>query len=171
MGLFDIFSMPRVSELRHRARRLGLEGVDATNKYSINGLKQIYNGIGADTWPDWLSDAASFIHKGSLPAVLLHDVHFHELRGNKKKFDEANAMFARNLGTLAADDYRDNSWKRQFFTDLGTVMGGACQRFGGAAWHNDCQCKYCRAMREAEVKVRKVEASAKVLGAGARKGS
>ena len=54
--------LKEIKQLKEAAERLQLENREIIRKYSMTELAGIYNGIGPDSFPEWLRNAISALH-------------------------------------------------------------------------------------------------------------
>ena len=54
--------LKELKELRAKAEELQLENREILRKYNMQELCSIYNGIGPDSFPEWLRCAISALH-------------------------------------------------------------------------------------------------------------
>ena len=78
--------LKELKELRAKAESLQLENAEILRKYNMQQLCSIYNGIGPDSFPDWLRSFISALHPSLAAVALIHDVEWHESDKNKEKF-------------------------------------------------------------------------------------
>ena len=71
--------LKELKELRAKAENLQLDNAAILRKYNMQQLCAIYNGIGPDSFPDWLRDCISALHPSLAVVALIHDVEWHEL--------------------------------------------------------------------------------------------
>lgn len=120
-------------ELISKAYRLNLEGVHILDKYSVDEIGKIYNGIGPDRFPDWLrkivTESASLFEA----AALIHDVEYGE-GGTREQFTAANDRFRRNCYTLVKDRYSWYDIRRYLWMNKARRWSNYCQLFGWEGW-------------------------------------
>lgn len=120
-------------ELIQKAYSLNLEGVHILDKYSVEEIGKIYNGIGPDRFPDWLrkivTESASLFEA----AALIHDVEYDE-GGTREQFTAANDRFRRNCYTLVKDRYGWYDIRRYLWMNKARRWSNYCQLFGWEGW-------------------------------------
>ena len=120
-------------ELIQKAYSLNLEGVHILDKYSVEEIGKIYNGIGPDRFPDWLrkivTESASLFEA----AALIHDVEYDE-GGTREQFTAANDRFRRNCYTLVKDRYGWYDIRRYLWMNKARRWSNYCQLFGWDGW-------------------------------------
>ena len=121
-------------ELIQKAYSLNLEGVHILDKYSVEEIGKIYNGIGPDRFPDWLrkivTESASLFEA----AALIHDVEYDE-GGTREQFTAANDRFRRNCYTLVKDRYGWYDIRRYLWMNKARHWSSYCQLFGWEGWN------------------------------------
>ena len=122
-----------IQELISKAYSLDLEGVHILDKYSVEEIGKIYNGIGPDRFPDWLrkivTDSAGIFE----PAAVIHDVEYHE-GGTREQFTESNDRFYRNGKTAAFAAYSWYDPRRYLVWNKARQFRNLCQLFGWDGW-------------------------------------
>ena len=78
-------------ELIQKAYSLDLEGVHILDKYSVEEIGKIYNGIGPDRFPDWLRKIVTESAELFEAAALIHDVEYDE-GGTREQFSSPRRM-------------------------------------------------------------------------------
>ena len=147
--------MNRLKELkmlREKAEDLQLENCGILRKYTLMELSAIYNGIGPDSFPEWLRNFISVLHPSLAVVALIHDVEWHESDKSKEKFAESNARFKRNGYKVAESEFGWYNPRRYIVMNQARRFGNICQFFGWNAWTTDCVCSVCRKHRENKVK-------------------
>ena len=85
--------LKEIKELKALAEELQLENREIIRKYKITELASIYNGIGPDSFPEWLRGLVSTLHPSLAVVAFIHDIEWHESDGSKEKFTESNNRF------------------------------------------------------------------------------
>lgn len=111
-----------------------LENYEIAKKYSASELTKIYNGIGPDSFPEWLRDVLDFLHPSFGPVVLIHDVEWHESDGTRESFNKSNERFARNGIKIAKKEYSWWNPRRYIVINKAKRFAAYCQMFGWNAW-------------------------------------
>ena len=144
--------------LKEKAEELQLENREILSKYTLTELSAIYNGIGPDSFPEWLRKFISALHPSLAVVALIHDVEWHESDKTQKTFDESNARFKANGYKVAEAEFGWYNPRRYVVMNQARRFGNICQFFGWKAWMTDCVCTVCRKRRENEVKEAKANA-------------
>ena len=76
--------LKEIKELKALAEELQLENRKIIRKYKITELASIYNGIGPDSFPEWLRGLVSALHPSLAVVAFIHDIEWHESDGSKK---------------------------------------------------------------------------------------
>jgi len=129
-----------VKKLLKLAERYGLEGREILGKYTPTTLAKIYNGIGPDSFPEWLRDAITELHPSLAVVAFIHDVEWYESDCSKEKFTESNTRFKTNGYKVAKAEYGWYNPLRYIVMNQAQRFGNLCQLFGWDAWASSCQC-------------------------------
>ena len=70
--------LKEIKELRKKAEELHLDNAELLRRYNMQQLCSIYNGIGPDSFPEWLRSFISALHPSLAVVALIHDVEWHE---------------------------------------------------------------------------------------------
>ena len=141
-----------VTSLRQKCCDLKLENYQLLAKYSNSELKQICNGIGPDSFPEWLRDAISALHPSLAAVAFIHDIEWHESDQSKEKFAASNERFKRNGYAAAKAEYGWWNPLRYIVMNQARRFGNICQKFGWKAWTSPCECAVCEKKRGMEKK-------------------
>ena len=99
-------------------------------------LLEIWNGIGADSWPPALREALGIVLEYFLPATLPHDWDFAKLSVQPCNFDDSNERLYINCRILARNKfpawYQSLQRWRYYLRARGVWV--AVQKFGWEAW-------------------------------------
>lgn len=139
--------LKEIKELKALAEELQLENREIIRKYKITELAGIYNGIGPDSFPEWLRGLVSALHPSLAVVAFIHDIEWHESDGSKEKFTESNNRFKTNGYTAAKANYSWWNPLRYIVMNHARRFGNICQLFGWAAWCSPCECAVCRKKR------------------------
>ena len=160
--------LKEIKELKALAEELQLENREIIRKYKITELASIYNGIGPDSFPEWLRGLVSTLHPSLAVVAFIHDIEWHESDGSKEKFTESNNRFKNNGYTVAKANYSwwnplryigctvakaNYSWWNPFryiVMNHARRFGNICQLFGWDAWCSPCECAVCKKKRGAK---------------------
>lgn len=122
-----------VKELIQKARKLRLENVGILDRYSVEEIAGIYNGIGPDRFPDWLRKIVTESAELFEAAALIHDVEYDE-GGTREQFTAANDRFRRNCYTLVKDRYGWYDIRRYLWMNKARRWSNYCELFGWSGW-------------------------------------
>lgn len=114
-----------------------LEGREILNKYKPKQLANIYNGIGPDSFPEWLREVITDLHPSLAVVAFIHDVEWYESDGSQEKFAESNERFRRNGFKVAKVEYAWWNLMRYFVMFDARKFAWACQTFGFDDWVGD----------------------------------
>ena len=144
--------LKEIKELKRLAEDLQLENREIIGRYTMSELCSIYNGIGPDSFPDWLRGCISALHPLLAVVAFIHDIEWHESDGSEEKFAESNARFKTNGDKVAKAGYGWWNPLRYIVMNDARRFGNLCQLFGWEAWTSPCQCTVCRKKRKSEGK-------------------
>lgn len=85
-----------VQELVHLAKTVGLMNSTILDVYTVDELSKIYNGIGSESFPEWLRQALSSLHPSLEVVALIHDVEWENSNGTYESFTMSNERFREN---------------------------------------------------------------------------
>ena len=122
-----------VRKLRALCEEWELENREILDKYS-DELAEIYNGLGSDSFPEWLRDALTFLSPDLEPTALIHDVEWHEADGTRESFTASNDRFKRNGYRSARKRFGWADPRRYLLMNRARRFGNYCQMFGWEAW-------------------------------------
>lgn len=141
-----------IREYRIIAREAQLDNVRVINKYSIDDLKIIFNGIGSDRFPQKVRNLLDKLNPTLMPVAMIHDVEYHEANGKMAKFTESNTRFKKNGYKIAKYRYCFLDPRRYIVMNQARRFGNFCQLFGWSAWTSPCECAICKAKRRKDKK-------------------
>lgn len=129
--------MSNVNEVRGLlaiAEKAGLENREILLKYTEEELAAIYNGIGPESFPEWLRSALDFLHPSLAPVAFIHDVEWSESDGSEESFAASNARFYRNGVKVATEEF--GWWRPRRYVVIWHAwkFSRICQKFGWSAW-------------------------------------
>ena len=124
--------LKEIKELKALAEELQLENREIIRKYKITELASIYNGIGPDSFPEWLRGLVSALHPSLAVVAFIHDIEWHESY------------------TVAKANYSWWNPLRYIVMNHARRFGNICQLFGWAAWCSPCECAVCKKKRGEE---------------------
>lgn len=142
--------LKEVKELKALAEELQLENREIIRKYKITELASIYNGIGPDSFPEWLRGLVSALHPSLAVVAFIHGIEWHESDGSKEKFTESNNRFKTNGYMVAKANYSWWNPLRYIVMNHARRFGNICQLFGWAAWCSPGECAVCKKKRGEE---------------------
>ena len=123
-----------VEKLMAEARMLNLENVGILDRYSMEEVANIYNGIGPDRFPEWLREMLDDLHPSLCVVALIHDLEYYE-GGSKEMFTESNERFYRNGKTVAFAKYAWYDPRRYLVWNKARQFRNICNSFGWAGWN------------------------------------
>ena len=123
-----------VRKLRALCEEYELENREILANYTDEELAAIYNGIGPESFPQWLRAALDAVHPSLAPVAFIHDVEWHESDGSETAFEASNARFRRNGCKVASAAF--GWWRPRRYKVMWDAVKFArvCQRFGWSAW-------------------------------------
>ena len=98
-------NIEKIIELGALAARYELEDREILDKYTDKELSCIYNGIGPESFPNWLRTIINGLNPSLEVVALIHDVEWHETDHTEKTWKETNARFKRNGYKVAKAKY------------------------------------------------------------------
>ena len=81
------------------------------NFSSANVISEAYNGCGPEHWSQGLRDRLDEKTQMYAPAILVHDLDFHESDGNEDRMHKANERFHRNTKAIFRHFYPLFTWR------------------------------------------------------------
>ncbi len=123
-----------VSVLRKMCIDMKLENASVLDKYTDAQLAKMYNGIGPDSFPDWLVEVLDNAAPELAPTCMIHDVEWLESDGTKASFKASNDRLRRNGKITAKYMYGFWNIKRYIVKWDARVMAKTCQKFGFGIW-------------------------------------
>lgn len=123
-----------VESLISEARELNLENVEILDRYSVEEVSAIYNGIGPDRFPEWLREMLDDLHPSLCVVALIHDLEYYE-GGSKEEFTESNERFYRNGKTVAFANYAWYDPRRYIVWNKARQFRNICNAFGWSGWN------------------------------------
>ena len=122
-----------VKELIRKARELNLENVEILDRYSVEEIAGIYNGIGPDRFPEVLREFLNTLHPTLQVVALIHDLEYYE-GGTRKQFTESNDRFYRNGKTAAFAEYGWYDPRRYLVWNKARQFRNLCELLGWSGW-------------------------------------
>lgn len=123
-----------ISALRLRCIEMDLEGADILGKYTDDQLAMLYNGIGPESFPDWLVDVLDSANPSLAAPCFIHDVEWAESDGKYESFTASNDRLRRNGKKVAKSLYAWYNPRRYIVIWDARVLSKACQKFGWDIW-------------------------------------
>lgn len=122
-----------VEKLIGEARKLNLEHVEILDRYTVEQISQIYNGIGPDRFPEWLRKTLDKLHPSLRVVALVHDLEYYE-GGTRDEFEESNERFYRNGKTVAFANYAWYDPRRYLVWNKARQFRNICNQYGWSGW-------------------------------------
>ena len=126
--------LKEIKLLKELAEKYRLEDREILGKYPMNRLASIYNGIGPDSFPEWLRNCISGLHPSLACVAFIHDVEWHESDGTDETFSATNARFKRNGCRVAKAEFGWYDPRRYIVMNQARRFGNYCQLFGKGGW-------------------------------------
>ena len=123
-----------VRRLRDECERYQLDGREILKQHSDEELARIYNGIGPETFPDWMRKALDALHPLLKCLALIHDVEWEYSDGTEKSFKESNQRFRRNGIKVANIEFKWYDPRRYVVMFDAVKFAALCQMFGWSIW-------------------------------------
>ena len=130
-------NVKEVRKLLALAEKYKLDGREILNRYKPKQLAKIYNGIGPDSFPEWLREVITDLHPSLAVVAFIHDVEWYESDGSQERFTESNDRFRRNGFRVAKAEYAWWNIIRYFVMFDARKFAWACQTFGFDDWVGD----------------------------------
>jgi len=143
-----------IKSLCQLAEECKLEDREILSKYKNVELASIFNGIGPDSFPEWLRNIISELHPSLAVVAFIHDVEWHESDQSKEKFTASNERFKRNGCAVAKHNFSWYNPRRYIVMNQARRFGNICQHFGWSAWCSPCQCAICQKNRKNQQEVK-----------------
>ena len=128
------FVLPDPLELRESAVKYSLEHWSQLYRLTDEELREQFNGVGPDRWPEEFRLVLSDVLEDVLEAVEIHDVDYY-LGGDEKAFHEANRILGRNVRKLARRKYGWWKPRRWFLIEVSKVMTELTDKYGWEGWN------------------------------------
>ena len=144
--------LKEIKRLKELAEKYRLDGREIIEKYNMQELCSIYNGIGPDAFPEWLRKGISALNPSLAVVALIHDIEWHESDGSMEAFKASNDRFRANGFKVADAEHPLWSPRRWMVRHQAAKFARLCQKFGWRGWSSPCKCAVCRkkAERDAE---------------------
>lgn len=126
--------MATVTELVVLAKECNLLGSEKLDNYTMAELEDIYNGVGPDEFPSWMTTVLTFISPTMSPCVLIHDVENHESDGTIEGFETSNDNLKYNGYTMAKYTHAWYNWKRYYVMTQAFLYSWICEKKGWEFW-------------------------------------
>ena len=123
-----------VKRLKALCEKYDLEGREILDKFTNTELQSVYNGIGPESFPDWLSGLVNTLHPTLEPAAFIHDAEWALSDGTEASFTASNARFKRNGYKAAKAEFGWWRPRRYLVMNDARRYGNYCQLFGWSAW-------------------------------------
>ncbi len=123
-----------VKRLKALCEKYDLEGREILDKFTNTELQSVYNGIGPESFPDWLRGLVNTLHPTLEPAAFIHDAEWALSDGTEASFTVSNARFKRNGYKAAKAEFGWWRPRRYLVMNDARRYGNYCQLFGWSAW-------------------------------------
>lgn len=120
--------------LMAKARKRNLENAAILDRYTVEQISRIYNGIGPDRFPEWLRGTLDELHPSLRVVALIHDLEYYE-GGTRDEFEESNERFYRNGKTVAFAKYAWYDPRRYLVWNKARQFSNLCNLFGWPGWN------------------------------------
>ena len=127
-------SLKEVKELLALCEKFDLEGREILSRHTNTELASMYNGIGPDSFPQWLRAVLDALHPSLAPVAFIHDVEWSGSDGTKESFTASNERFKRNGYAVAKALFGWWRPRRYLVMNDARRFGNICQSFGWDAW-------------------------------------
>ena len=127
-------TIEEIAGLLRQTEQFELENREILAKYTPAELAEIYNGIGPDSFPDWLRGMITELHPSLAVVALIHDVEWYESDGSDAGFTASNDRFRRNGYKVAKGGYAWWNPVRYFVMFDARKFAWVCQEFGHDDW-------------------------------------
>lgn len=128
------YNLKTLKALKETANEAALEGVDRLNAVPLHKLQSIANGIGPESFPEWLRSTIDALHPSLKPVALIHDLDWHENDGKDSTFKTSNERFKTNGYKMAAYTYAWFDPRRYIVRRQTRRFYRILSLFGGAAF-------------------------------------
>ena len=123
-----------VKRLRALCEEYELEGREILEKFTNAELQSVYNGIGPESFPEWLRGFVNVLHPTLEPVAFIHDAEWVLSDGTEESFSASNARFKRNGYKAAKAEFGWWRPRRYLVMNDARRYGNYCQLFGWSAW-------------------------------------
>ena len=123
-----------VKRLKALCEKYDLEGREILDKFTNTELQSVYNGIGPESFPDWLRGLVNTLHPTLEPVAFIHDAEWTLSDGTEASFTASNARFKRNGCKAAKAEFGWWRPRRYLVMNDARRYGNYCQLFGWRAW-------------------------------------
>lgn len=127
-------SLEEVINLIVEAEALKLLGREVLRRFDEAKLRTIFNGIGPESFPQFLRGFLDFLHPSLAVVAFIHDVEWYLSDGTYASFTESNKRFRRNGFIVARKKYAWYRPRRYIVMWHAWKFARICQRFGWSAW-------------------------------------
>ena len=90
-------SLNDIKRLREICEKYELEGREILDTFTDEELQSVFNGIGPESFPEWLRAALDFIHPSLEPVAFIHDAEWERSDGTEESFKASNERFKRKV--------------------------------------------------------------------------
>ena len=136
-------TLSEIKRLRAICEECELEGREILAKYTDQELVDLFNGIGPESFPQWLRAALDALHPSLAPVAMIHDAEWSESDGRRETFEASNARFRRNGCKVASASF--GWWRPRRYKVIWDAFKFAriCQRFGWSAFLAPYELREC----------------------------
>ena len=127
-------TLKEVKRLKALCNEYELEGREIFDTFTNTELASVFNGIGPESFPDWLRAVLDYIHPSLAPVAFIHDAEWSRSDGTKESFTASNERFKRNGYKVAKAEF---SWwrpRRYLVMNDARRFGNICQTLGWNGW-------------------------------------
>jgi len=127
-------TLPEIRQLKSLCDQYALDGREILATHTDEELAALYNGIGPESFPDWLRNVLDAVHPSLAPVALIHDIEWSASDGTAETFAASNERFKTNGYKIAKGLYAWWRPRRYLVMNDARRFGNLCQHFGWAAW-------------------------------------
>ncbi len=102
MGTYTLAEIVMICNLLEKYQ---LHGREIINKYSIDEIREIYNGAGPDSWIELSREILTALMSLFKPVIMIHDLDFNESDGTEEAFQKVTARWKANCKLIMDAEY------------------------------------------------------------------
>lgn len=121
-------------KLMKLALRFDLAGTEVFDRFTVDEIHEIWNGIGPEWMPSILRNMISGLHPSLAPVALIHDVEWSLSSKSVEHFTATNNRFKENGKKIAFGLYCWYNPRRYMVWNQSVRFGKLCQMFGWNAY-------------------------------------